>query len=120
MGNTENTYALTQTFSILDIVKWIILSVKQIKAKTVTEYLVNAGFGENNTLSLDKANENKATISTLKQQKNLPSNPKDYIHSDDLLSTHYNFKSAMELLRTCNNVKKEGNSEETEKEATQT
>lgn len=56
-----------RTISILDDVKWITLSVKQIRAETVTKCFIKTGIGDNID-TLDEANENRAKTILIEQK----------------------------------------------------
>jgi hypothetical protein len=42
----DSSYALAKFISVLDVVNWIGLAVKKIKAETLKKYFAKAGFGE--------------------------------------------------------------------------
>jgi hypothetical protein len=95
--------ALARSVSVLDAVNWIGVTVKKIKAETVTKCFAKAGFGESDVAdNLGEASGNIAAISNLCRGKELSCDTKDFVRSDALLATHCSFEPARALLEVRN------------------
>jgi hypothetical protein len=77
--------------------------VQKIKAQTVKKCLAKAGFGESGVAdNVEEASGNTAAISNLCRGKELSSDTKHFVQSDDPLATHYSFEPATALLAVRN------------------
>jgi hypothetical protein len=89
--DTNSSYALARSVSVLDAVNWVRLAVKKTKAGTVKKKTVLLKLG------FEEACENIAAMSILCRGKELSCSC-SFVRSDDHLATHYSFESATALL----------------------
>jgi hypothetical protein len=109
----DSSYTLAISLSVLDVMNWIRLAVKKIKAEIVKKCFATAGFGESDVAdNLEEASENIAAISNLCQGKERSCGTKNFVRSDDHLATHYSFESATALLVVRNTQNKDVEEEE--------
>jgi hypothetical protein len=112
----DSSYALARSVSVLDAANWIGFAVKKIKAETVKKCFAKAEFGESDvTDNFEEANENIAAISNLCRVKELYcDSTKNFVLSDENLTTHYSFESVTDLLEERNTQNEEVEDEEEE------
>jgi hypothetical protein len=62
----NSSYALARSVSVLDVVNWIGLALKKIKAETVRKCFVKAGFGKSDVAdNLEEARQMKTLLQYL-------------------------------------------------------
>jgi hypothetical protein len=91
--------------------------VKKTKVETVKKVLAKAGYGESDVAdNLDEASGNISVISYLCRGKELAYDTKNFVRSDDHLTTRHSFESATALLGVRNTQNEDVDDEEEEKE----